>query len=322
MIKQELGQIKQVDLRDVFEKEDKDFTPWLKEHLHILEEKLGLDIIDSETEVRVGNLICDIVAKDAESNRAIIIENQFGTSDHEHLGKILTYAAHKDANTIIWIAENFRDEHKKVLEWLNEKVDPETGPSFFAVEIKLIKINDSPPAPCFREVVKPNKWERRVKVSSRLIESERGRKYLDFFSKLVEEYEKINPGWRKVKAQPQNWLKFSAGRSGLSFEWLFKGNNIFAVRLNIDTEDENENERIFKELEKYKDEMEREIGELKWDRKEGRRARRIEIWKEVKGDIKELSEEDCAEIREWACKTMKEFSMVMSKYLNEIDIST
>lgn len=317
MIKQKLGKIKQVNLKDVFEKEDKDFTPWLNENLDILGEKLNLDIIDSNLEENVGNFSCDIIARDSDSNKIIIIENQFGTTDHDHLGKILTYAAGKQAGIIIWIAENFREEHKKALEWLNENVDPEGGPSFFGVEIKLIKIEDSPPAPDFRIVVKPNDWERLIRMSSQTM-SETAKKYLEFYSKLVDEYKKINPRWRKVKSQPQSWLSFGAGKSGLSFVWAFKSNNRFAIELYIDTGDENENERIFEELEKYKDKIDNEIKGLIWEKMEEKRACRIAIYKNIKGNIKSLSEEDYPEIIEWASKTMKEFSNMLSKYIKKI----
>jgi len=316
MIKQKLGKIKQVDLKDVFEKEDKDFTPWLNENLNILGEKLNIDIIDSNVEENVGNFSCDIIARDSDSNKIIIIENQFGTTDHDHLGKILTYAAGKQAGIIIWIAENFREEHKKALEWLNENVDPERGPSFFGIEIKLIKIEDSPPAPDFRIVVKPNDWERMIKISSPM--SETAKKYLEFYSKLVDEYKKINPRWRKVKPQPQSWLSFGAGKSGLSFVWAFKSNNRFAIELYIDTGDKNENERIFEELEKHKDKIENEIKGLIWERMEEKRACRIAIYKNIKGNIKYLSEEDYPEIIEWASKTMKEFSNVLSRYIKKV----
>jgi len=317
MIKQNLGKIKQINLKDVFDKEDKDFTPWLNENLDILGEKLNLDIIDNNIEENVGNFSCDIIARDSDSNKTIIIENQFGTTDHDHLGKILTYAAGKKAGIVIWIAENFREEHKKALEWLNENVDPKTGPSFFGIEIKLIKIENSPPAPDFRIVVKPNDWERMIKMSSQTI-SETSKKYLEFYSKLVDEYKKISPRWRKVKPQPQSWLSFGAGKSGLSFVWAFKSNNRFAIELYIDTGDKNENERIFEELEKHKDKIENELKGLIWEKMEEKRACRIALYKNIKGNIKYLSEEDYPEIIEWASKTMKEFSNVLSRYIKKI----
>jgi len=317
MIKQNLGKIKQVNLRDVFSKEDKDFTPWLNENLDILGEKLNLDIIDSNIEESVGSFNCDIIAKDSDSNKTIIIENQFGTTNHDHLGKIFTYAAGKNASIIIWIAENFREEHKKALEWLNENVDPESGLSFFGVEIKLIKIEDSPPAPDFRIVVKPNDWERTIKMSTRAI-SESSKKYLEFYTMLADEYSKINPKWRKVKPQPQSWLSFGAGKSGLAFVWAFKSNNRIAIELYIDTGDKNENKRIFEELEKHKEKIENEIKGLSWEKLEEKRACRIAIYKNIKGNIKSISEEDYPEIIKWASEIMKQFTNVFSKYIRKL----
>ena len=179
-----LGRIETIKIRNVFNKEDRDFTPWLNENLDTLGEKLNLDIIDGTIEDAVGSFNCDIIAKDSNSNRVVIIENQYGTTNHDHLGKILTYSAVKKASVIIWIAENFREEHAKALDWLNENVSTESELSFFAVEIKLIKIHNSPPAPDFSIIVKPNDWERSVKLSSQPM-SVSEKNYLKFFTGLV-----------------------------------------------------------------------------------------------------------------------------------------
>lgn len=317
MIKGHLGKIEQVNLREVFSKEDKDFTPWLNENLDILGKKLNLDIIDGTIEVGVGSFNCDIIAKDSDSNKTIIIENQFRATNHDHLGKIFTYAAGKDASIIIWIAEKFREEHKKALEWVNENVDPESDISFFGVEIKLIKIENSPVAPDFSIIVKPNDWERSIKISSQAI-SETSKKYLEIYSKLADAYSKINPKWRKVKPQPQSWLSFGAGKSGLVFVWAFKSNNRISIELYIDTGDKNENERIFEELEKHKDKIEDEVKGLNWEKLEERRACRIAIYKNIKGNIKSLSKEDYPEIIKWATETMKQFSNVFSKHIRRL----
>jgi len=156
------------------------------------------------------------------------------------------------------------------------------------------------------------------RVRTICLETKSAKKYLEFYSKLVDEYKKINPRWRKVKPQPQNWLSFGAGKGGLSFVWAFKRNNRFAIELYIDTGDKNKNERIFEELEKHKDKIENEIKGLIWERMEEKRACRIAIYKNIKGNIKYLSEEDYPEIIEWASKTMKEFSNVLSRYIKKI----
>jgi hypothetical protein len=317
MNKETLGEIKIINIRDVFKKEDSDFTPWLNENLGILGKKLNIDIIDNSIEVGVGSFSCDIAAKDSDSNNIIIIENQFGTTDHDHLGKILTYSAGKDASIIIWISEKFREEHIKAIEWLNENTDPKAGLSFFGVEIKLIKIENSPPAPDFRIIVKPNDWERSIKISSQTI-SETSKKYLSFYLQLVEEYSKNNPNWRKLKAQPQSWLNFGAGKSGLAFAWAFKSNNKMAIELYIDTGDKNENEIIFEELENHKDKIDNEIKGLNWEKLEEKQACRIAIYKNINGNIKTLSEDDYPKVIKWAIETMKEFSNVFSKYIKKM----
>jgi hypothetical protein len=317
MLKQKLGRKQVVEVRQVFEKESRDFTPWLNENLDLLSEKLNLEIIDSSIEEDVGEFSCDIVAKDSDSNRTIVIENQFGVTNHDHLGKIFTYAAGRSADIIIWIAERFREEHRKTLEWLNEKVDPESGPSFFGIEFKLLKVEDSPPAPDFEVVVQPNDWERSIKISGQP-KSETSKSYFEFFSQLIDRYSKANPKWRKVKAMAQSWSGFGAGKSGLYFNWAFRSQNRISVELYIDTGDRNENEKIFEELQENEHAIEEQVGELSWEKLEGRRACRIAAYKDVGGSIKSLSVSDYPQIIEWAATTMQSFSRALSNYIRSL----
>lgn len=312
-----LGKIKRVNLKDVFRKEDKDFTPWLNEHLDELGKKLNIDIIDSTIEEKVGSFNCDIIAKDSDSNKIVVIENQFGPSNHDHLGKIFTYAAGKGASIVVWIAEKIREEHRKVLEWLNENVDPESDISLFGIEIKLLKIDNSKPAPEFDIIVKPNDWERSMKISTQT-QSETQKKYFQFYSQLVDKYSKQYPKWRKVKAQPQSWLWTGAGKSGLWFAWAFRSNNRFSTEVYMSTPDKNENERMFEELEKHKNSIDSEIKGLSWEKLENKKACRIALYKKIRGNIKSLSPADCTENIKWAIKTMSEFNRVFSKYIKKL----
>jgi hypothetical protein len=90
----------------------------------------------------------------------LIVENQLGESDHGHLGQLLTYAAGTAASTIIWITTRFRDEHRQALTWLNEHSDRDTH--FFGVELEVVRIGDSAPAPLFKVVALPNDWQKRT----------------------------------------------------------------------------------------------------------------------------------------------------------------
>ena len=208
---QKLGKIKKVDLRNIWKKEDKEFTPWLKENIDLLSEKLGIEIIDTQTEEKIGDFKLDIIGKDVNTNKFIAVENQLESTDHNHLGQLITYSAGINAGIIIWIAKELREEHKRALEWLNENSISEI--SFFGVEVHAISIDNSNPAVDFRVIVKPNDWERNIKSSTTRTDTKIS--YVDFYSKLVNFYSEINPKFRKVKAQPQSWLNFSAGRGGL-----------------------------------------------------------------------------------------------------------
>ena len=137
-----------------------DFTPWLAENLDLLGEELGLALRIREREAAVGRYSLDLLLEDAQG-RTVIVENQFGQTDHDHLGKLLTYCAGTEADVVVWLSESLTDEHAAALEWLNENTV--AGVGFFGVELGLLKIDDSKPAPHFRVVVQPNEWKKRAR---------------------------------------------------------------------------------------------------------------------------------------------------------------
>ena len=162
-----LARLERVALRAVWQSEASDFTPWLaSEHtIAILSETLGLDLDVEAVEKDVGPFRADILCRETTSDRLVLIENQLERTDHRHLGQVLTYAAGLDAAIIVWIAATFTDEHRKALDWLNEITD--TAFQFIGLEIELWRIADSPPAPRFNIVSKPNDWSRRVAAAAR-----------------------------------------------------------------------------------------------------------------------------------------------------------
>lgn len=160
----QLGKIqREHDLRTVWSNEAQAFTPWLAEHLDALGDALGIAIELEERESSVGAFSLDILARDQDSGEAVVIENQIEQSDHEHLGKLITYASGKDAKWIVWIVKEAREEHRAAIEWLNKISDDTIG--FFLVEIQLWKIDDSNPAPKFEVVEQPNGWSKAAKIS-------------------------------------------------------------------------------------------------------------------------------------------------------------
>ena len=160
----QLGKItREHDLRTVWSNEAQAFTPLLAEHLDVLGDALGITIELEERESSVGAFSLDILARDQDSGEAVVIENQIEQSDHEHLGKLITYASGKDAKYIVWIVKDAREEHRAAIEWLNKISDDTIG--FFLVEIQLWRIDDSKPAPKFEVVEQPNGWSKAAKIT-------------------------------------------------------------------------------------------------------------------------------------------------------------
>ena len=159
-----IGEIK--NLREIWVNEASDFTKWLaeEENLNLLSEAVGVDLELIKTEADVGRYSVDVLAKESNTERKVVIENQIEPTNHDHLGKVITYAAGHDAALAIWIVRDAKEEHAKAVEWLNDHTDDNIG--FFLLEIKVLKIDDSLPAPQFKVIVKPNEWVKAIKADS------------------------------------------------------------------------------------------------------------------------------------------------------------
>lgn len=146
--------------RTVWPHEAHSFTPWLLNNVDVLSDLLGMDLELQVAEHPVGGFSLDLLGRDLSDESVVIVENQLELSDHTHLGQILTYAAGTDPKTIVWITAGFRPEHRAALDWLNEHTDPDTR--FFGIEIAVVQIGGSTPAPNFKLAVEPNDWEKQV----------------------------------------------------------------------------------------------------------------------------------------------------------------
>ena len=208
-----LGRFEQVDVRDQWRDEEKEFTPWLaeEENISVLSEAVDLDLDVESTEVYVGNYRADIVAKD-EHGRRVVIENQLGKTDHKHLGQIMTYASGVDASIIIWIATQITDPHRQAIDWLNQSTNEDLA--FFACEVELWKIDDSLPAPRFNVVCRPNDWSKSIKIKSQAKElSAAKEEHLRFWSGLSEFVESGEWRLRLRTPRPQHWYPIAIGHS-------------------------------------------------------------------------------------------------------------
>lgn len=307
----DFGRIKRVNVRHMWPNEGRDFTPWLAVNLEKLGEVLGMDLELVEREASVGNFSLDILAKNLSTGHNVVIENQFGDTDHDHLGKMLTYAAGFDASTIIWISEHVRDEHRQTIEWLNQHTDTET--QFFALEIDVIQIDDSKPAFNFKPIVLPNEWHKTRKANPSDKSSAKGEAYREYFQGLIDELRTKHSFTDARIAQPQNWYNFPTGVSGLTYTTSFAQGRRVRVELYIDVGDLDRNKQLFDWLIQQKKVLENEFGEsLSWERMEERRASRITIYHE--GSIED-NEEALKEIHKWTVQKLLTFRRVFSQRL-------
>lgn len=213
-LKQPLSHIEKIDLRDVWAHEAHDFTQWLaeEENLSALGDVLGVDLELLETESSVGSFSADIFAIESGTSRKVVIENQLEETNHDHLGKIITYAAGKDAQLVVWIVARARDEHKQAIEWLNEHTDSEFG--FFLVEIEVWRIDNSMAAPRFNIVERPNDWAKAIKQSEGL--SDVKKLYLQYWNQYREKAlsdTAFSKHFKPQKPRPQHWTTLSVGTS-------------------------------------------------------------------------------------------------------------
>ena len=175
-----------VDVRDVWRYEDRAFTPWLAANLDHLSAVTGLQLELEETEAAVGTFSADILARDARSGEVVIIENQLEQSDHGHLGQCLTYLTGLDAKVMIWVATGFRESHRSAVDWLNRHTTDDFA--FFAVTVQAARIGDSPYAPLFEVVAKPNDWERELKTSANANWQRHADRWAGFWAAVVERH--------------------------------------------------------------------------------------------------------------------------------------
>lgn len=260
-----LGALKKVNVRNIWSHEALEFTPWLANDENIAElgKALGLELEVEGTEVAVGPYSADILAKDAGSNDYIVIENQLGKTDHDHLGKAITYASVLDASAIIWIATDFTEEHKKALDWLNDHISNKI--SIYGVLLELWSIDDSKPAVRFNVVSQPTEIMKQTAISTATDSLTPTKKLqLEFWSKFREKL-KEHPDIPSVQtARPQYWYDVSLGRSGIHLSNIASIlSNQIGVRVYIHNKIA---ESALSQLEMYKGEIEAEIGEkLQWN---------------------------------------------------------
>ncbi len=314
---QPLGRIERLDPRDVWPNEARNFTPWLADHIEELGGALGLELEKYSSEAPVGDFSLDILARDIGRDRPVIIENQLEQTNHSHLGQLLTYAAGYDAGVVIWIAKEFRDEHRAALDLLNRHTDDEI--EFFGVVVEVWRIAESPPAPNLKVVVAPNEWGRQVKQAADNRRdgesSEREVKYRSFYQPLFDTLRQKHLLPKRREAGKSGHAFASSARCGQYYAH-FERQRTVSVGVWIDGADKDTNHDRFDTLEQYHDEIDAQLGELSWERREERLAPRIAAYRD--GSIDD-DENTLMDIREWMAERLLALKKEFNPRLEELN---
>lgn len=306
-MKYDLSKLKKVNLRSIWAHEAHDFTKWLaeEENLNTLGDEIGIDITLIQTEANVGSFNVDILAEENISQKKIIIENQLEKTDHDHLGKLITYASGYDANIIIWVVKEAREEHKKAIEWLNDNSSEDIG--FFLVQIELWQIAESKPAPKFEIICNPNEWAKTIKTTSQnKSSSETELSYFDFWTGFNNFVELNDPDIKLYGPTTKNWKNQSIGFSECHIVFTTsKAKNFIGCELYIKNYD------LFFDLESKKEQIENELkAKLNW------RSRDKSSIIFIHNQIEDLFDHESLKQKyKWLYDTFHNFKKVFSKHI-------
>lgn len=314
-----LGRLERVELRNIWLSEATEFTPWLArpENLAVLADAVGFELELEAQERNVGPFRADILCKDVETGHWVLIENQLEKTDHTHLGQLLTYASGLQAVTIIWIAAKFTEQHRATLDWLNEITDDRFG--FFGLEVELWRIGESPAAPKFNIISKPNDWARDVTVAARAIAAEpltdTRQKQLAYWTLWRERFDKGGGDYRARKPAPQHWLDFSIGRSDYWMSaTLIASERRAGIELNM--RNSPDNKANFEALLADKAAIEEEFGEsLIWLPLLGKKSSRVAAHK---FDIDPLNEANWPELLDWMQSAFDRFQQIFRERVRSL----
>ncbi len=301
------------EIRQIWPHEEKDLSPWIADNIDALNDVLNLQIEIEGKEEQVDNFRLDLTGTDNASQLPIIIENQFGSSDHDHLGKLITYSAAKEAGIMIWIANEIQTAHRTAIEWLN-KISPQEM-TFYGIELEVFRVDNSLPAPNFRIVAGPPPSKRKYLPDEI---SPRNKRYQEFFNGLRATILNKEPNITRAKALPQSWWSLGIGRSGFSVTSAFTIARKFRIEIFIDTGKKESNDLAFAELKENSVSIHEKVGkELIWDSLPDSRGCRIYVARDgtIDDDEKKLTE-----IVEWATPLIIKFREVFSPLVRNIHI--
>ncbi len=266
-----IARLEKLDLRELWKHEAHGFTKWLAENLDFISDAIGVDLSLVEREASAGPFSVDILAEDNQGH-PVIIENQLEQTDHDHLGKLITYMSNLDAKIAIWISRSPRLEHEKAVHWLNETLPADTA--FYLLKVEAFKIGNSDPAPLLTIVAGPSFESKQVGGQKKEL-AERHLLRLEFWTQLLDRAKGKTSLFERISPGTENWISAGAGKSGLSYAFVIRMQDAH-VELYISREKPEENKKIFDALHLQKLEAEEKFGSiLEWQRLDNRQACRI-----------------------------------------------
>ena len=310
-----LAKIERVQLRNAWQNEARDFTPWLAANIAELGEALGMDLEIVQTEAPVGGYSLDILATDRKKNRPVIIENQLEATDHVHLGQLLTYAAGFDAGVIVWVTRKFQDEHRQALDWLNQRTGEDT--EFFGVAVELWRIGDSLPAPHFRLVAAPNERRKRAPASARVENSagkDKNEQYKKFFQTIADILRQ-EPGFanlRNVNDSVNLWWPIPSDCEGIKYRIYLSQKE---ARVQVHIENKGDYAQLIDRLKECRGIIEPKLGQLDWN-ESGQTDYEISL----ASPGRSIDDDDVtlAETQEWIVENLLKFKQVFDPKLIDL----
>ena len=314
-----LGTLTTISATDVWGHEAHGFTPWLSENLNLLSEALQIDELELQgTEISTGDFRLDILAEDSVGN-PVVIENQFGATDHKHLGQLIAYIASRGKpTTTIWVAERFKDDHRAAIDWLNTSTNEDY--SFFAVEIEALRIGDSDPAPFFNVVAKPNSWTKGSGNGQALVNGAEPQWYAKrraYWASFGEYLKQNNAKFAIRTPGKDHWHSFSIGRSGFVIDaTITPQKKRVGVELLIRRDAYKSG---FKQLKSEQAEVQAIIGhELDWMELPGKQATRIAAFLP---SVDAFDEDQWPVIQSWMFGMIQKFNQAFASRIKTLDLS-
>ena len=314
MSKHKIGKLERLPLREVWKHEALDFTHWLHENIDVLNTALDLNLVNVDREQAAGSFSIDLVAEDG-SGGTVVIENQLEKSNHDHLGKLVTYLTAMGATVAIWIVSDPRPEHVAAITWLNES----SSASFYMVKVEAVKIGDSPAAPLLTLIVGPSEEAQTIGLAKKEI-AERHEIRRRWWTELIERSRAVNNLHSHITPGKYAWIGTSSGTRGIGFNYTVLKDECGAeVYIDRGKGADEENEKIFDQLYANKTEIENAFGSpLKWERLESKRACRIKHTNSEGGY--RSPEEKWVDIQTNTIKAMDRLEKAFSPYLARLHI--